>query len=230
MPITCRRPMRSDMRPPITDDAVLTTWIADQSSGIQNGAMPTSRETQQQERVAGITEAEEEDERHRMPESARQALARSPDVGTACSLGVGSRALEVDDCFAPRVGDTQQDQDDDDARHDRQREERAVVVRAEIEKRRGEERAHDRPGVIHAAMETEDLPAVGFGRRTSPASRRAARSGCPCPAGRRTAAPGPAAIRLPWRRTAARSTRARSRRAPAVSGRPCDPPSGPRRS
>ena len=111
-----------------------------------------------------------------MPESARQASLSPRTPGGVLGWELGVRALEVDDCFAPCVGNTQQDQDDDDARHDRQREERAVVVRAEVEKGRGDERAHDRPGVIHAAMETENLPAVGFGgeRRQHRVARRRA--------------------------------------------------------
>jgi hypothetical protein len=61
--------MRSEMRPPITD-----------VDGGPEQRNPERRDadvakTQQQERVAGITEAEKEDERHRMPESAREAVA-----------------------------------------------------------------------------------------------------------------------------------------------------------
>ena len=47
---------------------------------------------------------------------------------------------------------------DDDARDDRQREERAVVARIEVQERGREERPGDGAGVIHRAVEAEDAP------------------------------------------------------------------------
>ena len=70
--------------------------------------------------------------------------------------------------------------DGDRAGNDRQREQRAVVVRIEEQKQRSRARADDGADVIHGAMEAVHLAARASASPTWRASRRAARCGRPC--------------------------------------------------
>ncbi len=72
--------------------------------------------------------------------------------------------------------DAEDEEDDDRPGDDREREQRPVVARVEVQERRREQRARDRPGVIHRPMKTEHASARIGGRKAGEhgVARRAA--------------------------------------------------------
>ena len=182
--MTVRRPTRSDQLPPTNDDVDLTTWRAAQASGNQRGPLrPTSVSRSRRKASVELPSVNNASTSRNRRSGARQRLARRrrrSRLGAARPAGGASRVRlsRTNRIRTTAIG----------ARNDREREQRAVLIRIEQQEERRERGTEDGAGVIHRAVEAEDA-AARFGRRkaASSASRGAPRMPFPTRSMNRTA-------------------------------------------